>query len=349
MNTPVTATPDKLAQRRTFAGVMIMPLFMLIALPLAFIGLFHSPSPNHMNIAVIDSSPASTGIQSGLSSSVGEQFDVTLQPNASSAREALANLDIRGAYDPSTGELFTAGAGNVQASAAVQQVFAPIAQSQGIDLTVVDTNPLPSGDSVGSGLLYLGVGSIFGGFLTATVVAIAVPGLARKWQVTTITVMSLVAAAVQVFYGWKLFGMFEGQAIPAFFTLFGIAVVCGLVNLGGIGLIGPAMIPISLLIFMMLGIPASGLAIPLDLAPSFYGAIHPFLPTSSGFDALKRIVYFDGHGIAGNFVTLGIWALIGAALIWWGSHRDSKPTENVWSDPELDEAVVATGAAVAVG
>jgi len=344
---PTDPAAAELRQRRTTAGVLVMPLFFLIVLPLSFIGALHSPTPYHLNVAVIDSGTTTTAVIDAIEARAGEALDVGRVGSVAEARSEIEDLELRGAYDPETGDLYLASAGGTQASATVTSVFTTVAAASGTTITSHDVVPLPGKDPLGTSLLYVGIGAILAGFITAIVVSIAVPGLGTGPKLATVVVMSAVAAGVETLYGWVAFDAFDGQAGPAALMLFGLALVSGLLTLGGIRVIGPAMVLVSILVLILLGVPASGLVVPLDLTAPFYGFVHNVLPTASGLDGLRRIVYFDGHGLGGDVLTMALWALGGLGLLalghWW--HDDD--TDDVAHDAELLEDTAAAAAAAA--
>ncbi|WP_073256048.1 hypothetical protein [Cryptosporangium aurantiacum] len=347
--TPLDPAAAKLKQRRVTAGVLVMPLFFVIVLPLSFIGALHSPTPYHLKVAVIGSGEPATTMIKAIEARAGDGLDVSRVDTVAEAQRKLKNLDLRGAYDPATGDLYLASAGGTQASATVTSVFTTVAQASKATVTTHDVAPLSAHDPLGTSLLYVGIGAILAGFTTGIVVSIAVPGLGTAGKLATLVVMSAVAAGVETLYGWVAFDAFDGQAGPAALMLFGLALVSGLLTIGGIRVIGPAMVLVSILVLILLGVPASGLVVPLDLTPPFYGIVHNVLPTASGLDGLRRIVYFDGHGIGGDVLTMALWALGGLGLLVLGHWRHDKGSDDAMHDAELleDTAAAATAAAAA--
>ena len=77
------------------------------------------------------------------------------------------------------------------------------------------------------------------------------------------------------------------------------------------GVIG---IGLTVVIFVILGNPSAGGAYQPPLLPPFWRAISGYLPNGAGTDAIRRIVYFDAHGVTHAIVVLIIWVIGGAAL-----------------------------------
>ncbi|WP_157978609.1 MULTISPECIES: DUF3533 domain-containing protein [Nocardia] len=345
-NTPAPVMDPALSQRRLITGVLMLPLFFLIFLPGMFIGALHSPTPDGLRVAVIGDTPQANTVVGRLAVAA-EGFDVRRLPDVDIAAEQLRGLDLRAAYDPVTGDLYIASAGGTQSATAAETLFSSVARSLGTPVEVHDVAPLPSADRLGTSALYIGIGAIVGGFLSGLIVCMIAARLPIGWQVLTVSVMSVVVAGIETLYGWVIFDIFSDNASASTALLAGLALVSGLVTLAGMRLIGPAMIMLSLLVLVFGGVTASGLTVPLDLAPEFYRWIHEILPTARGLSALRAIVYFDGHGIAADLAVMAVWGIAALALLGVLRNRSEVPGMAALQNAEVDEAVVAVGAAAA--
>ncbi|WP_406492667.1 hypothetical protein OG936_04325 [Streptomyces sp. NBC_00846] len=72
-------------------------------------------------------------------------------------------------------------------------------------------------------------------------------------------------------------------------------------------------------LFVLLSIPSSGGAIPHQLVPGFFRALHPVMPLGNAVYALRGILYFDGAGLLRPTLVLLGWMAAGAALIGYGA------------------------------
>jgi hypothetical protein len=77
------------------------------------------------------------------------------------------------------------------------------------------------------------------------------------------------------------------------------------------GVIG---IGLTVVIFVILGNPSAGGAYQAPLLPPFWRAISSYLPNGAGTEAIRRTVYFGGHGVTHPIVVLLVWVIGGAAL-----------------------------------
>ncbi|WP_433632364.1 hypothetical protein [Nocardia sp. CA-120079] len=345
-DTAVQQDDPALIRRRTITGVLVLPLFFLIALPGLFLGALHAPAPHDMKVAIIGDGASSDAIATQLSARA-TGFEIHRVVDAESARNAVRERDIRAAYDPATGDLFLASAGGAQATEAARALFSATAQSSGTTVRVHDVVALPASDRLGTSALYVGIGAIVGGFLSGLVIAMVAPTLRVRWQLLTLVVMSMVIAGIETCYGWVIFGMFPGNVAASAAVLAGTAAVAGLVTLAGMRAIGPAMVMVSILVLILAGVTASGLPVQLDMAPDFYRWMHEILPTPRALSALRGVAYFGGDGITGDLVVMGIWGLAGLIVLALTRHRTTVPGMPAMTDTWADEAVVVGAAASA--
>jgi hypothetical protein len=301
---------------RIWLVALVFPLFMALALPAAYVAALHEPTPHDMAVAVIGTDRAAAGIASAVTSSSDGAVVATTVPDVAAAREALASMEIRGAYDPVSATVYVASAGGPAAVQVVEGVFAGVAEESGRTSTVQDTAPLPADDRLGVSLLFLGIAALICGFVTVTVLCMTVPGISLRTELAVLAVMAVVAAVVTTFTAYSVYGALSGNLLGTAALVAAGVLVAGLVHSGGFKLIGPAMTVVSVLILIILGIPAAGIAIPVEMTNGFFAVLHDLLPTAGLLDGLRRTLYFDGAGIAGDVTILAVWALIGAGMIW---------------------------------
>ena len=319
-----SATPQQMKRRRMLTGGLLLPLFMMFVLPLAYIGLFHSPGPNGVHIDVVGNSAAAMQFVQSSDALNNDDFVVDRVATVDEGTERLLDLDTRAVYDPTTSTLYTAQAGNTQSTIAAERFVTALAASTNTTVNVENLVPLPESDAVGAGVMYVGLGAILAGFLTTAVASLVAPGVRIRWKVLLLGVMSSIAAGIQVLISYGITGTLHDNIGGVAGMVFLLAFTCGIVTLGGFVNFGPVMMLISLGLYIMLGVPASGVAVGLDLAPSFYQFLHPLLPTSTALDGLKRIAYFDGSGLGPVLLTMAVWAAIGCAGVVIGHRRRVK-------------------------
>ncbi len=305
-------------------GALIFPLFMAIALPGVYLYALHEPSPRAMGVEVIGTDQQATRLVAVLSARMAPAFDIGNVADIDTARAHLETLDIRGAFDPATGTLYVAGAGSAAAAATVTTAFEAVADGLGMTLTVRDIAPLPAFDRLGMSFLFVGLAAILAGFVTATVLNLAVSGLSLRTELGIIALMGMIAAIVTTFVAYSMYGAVTNNLFAVAGLVWLAVVTAGLLQSGGIKLIGPAMTLVSIVILIILGIPSSGAAVPVDMTPALFTHLHSWLPTSAVLDALRRTIYFDGHGIGADLSIIGLWIGLGAGLIWLSRLRGAQ-------------------------
>jgi len=306
-----TVSGEQMERRKTLAGSMVMPVFMATVMPLVFIGLFHNPTPHEMKVAVVGTDRAAAEQVIGqLEKVTADQFDFSIVDDQAAAKDQIERQDLRGAYDPTTGTLTVANAGNMQATMAVEQLFHGVAAGSDKELKVDDIAPLPTSDLMGVGVLYIGIGAILGGFLAAVVAFMLGRGVSSGFQLLTILGVCVITAGTQVLVSYQWLGILHDNEAKVFGLLLLISVTCALFQYGGSLLIGPAMLLVSLLVLTFLGVATSGVAVGMDMAGPFYRGLAPILPTSNGFVGLKQLAYFDG---------VGLWSSLWVVLVWAGA------------------------------
>jgi hypothetical protein len=71
---------------------------------------------------------------------------------------------------------------------------------------------------------------------------------------------------------------------------------------------------VAILLFVVLGNPASGGPAATPPLPGFWRMIGPYLPTGAGTDLVRNIAYFDGNATTRPLLVLFAW-LVGALVV----------------------------------
>jgi hypothetical protein len=66
-----------------------------------------------------------------------------------------------------------------------------------------------------------------------------------------------------------------------------------------------------LIVFLVVGAPASGGGSAPELLPGFWRAVSQLLPPGAATTSMRDVVYFDGHGATGTLLVLGLYAALG--------------------------------------
>lgn len=162
---------------RAAVALIAVVLFQLLFASV-FLGVLHRPALHHAPVAVVGASP--------LANAVSRHSDGAIrlipEPTAQAARAAIRDgqayaavvagprgesLLIQTAASPGTASLLTKG-------------FSTVAAALKVPLAVRDLAPLPASDPTGSSAYFLIAGWVLGGYVGATVLALASGGMRSR-------------------------------------------------------------------------------------------------------------------------------------------------------------------------
>lgn len=327
---------DAIAPRTLALGVGV--LLLQLGFILSYLGAFHSPTPHHIPVQVVAPAQAAGQIVDKLNGLPNEPVTATTAPDEDSARRALRTGQTSAVYlfNPTGTEdrLLVASGGGTAVSTAVEQVFTKVGAAQQRTVAVDDVVPLLPGDARGLSGFYLVIGWVVGGYLFASMLGIAKgsrPATFPRaiWRLGATVPYALLSGFGGALVAEPLLHAMNGHfwsiaGIGTLVTLSAATVTIALQTLFGVIGIG-----LTVIIFVILGNPSAGGAYQPSVLPPFWRAISSFLPNGAGTDAIRRIVYFDGHGIGHAVVVLVCWIVGGVLVTLLGAaalHRGSRST-----------------------
>ncbi|RKQ35083.1 ABC transporter permease [Kocuria tytonis] len=334
----------KLTQKRMITVGMLLPLFMMFVMPMLLVGTSTNVTPHDMKVAVIGTGAQTSDLAQQLTDGSAGKFDVHHVDSADDARDEIKTHDSRAAYDPASGKLYVAGANGRQVTAAVTQLFTPVAQKAQKQLTTEDIAAAVENDPNASTITYLALGAILGGFMTGIVSSLMPAG--TKLRVLLWFLMPAVVATGMVIYGWAVFGIFSGSAFMPWCMLYLLCLSCVTVTTGLMLVIGPLAMPLCIFLMPLLGLGASGLTSPLDMVGGFYGWVHTWLYAPQGVGAIRDAVYFQDVSLVTPVLIMLAWIAGGIALAVFGTLRQ-KRRHLFAALSEREEANTAAAAAAA--
>jgi hypothetical protein len=244
------------------------------------------------------------------------------------ARQALRAGETSGVYvvNPSgtSDSLLLASGGGTAVATAVEQLFTIAAQQHGRTVTVQDLVPLDPGDARGLSGFYLVIGWAVGGYLFAAMLGVAKGSrpatLPRAvWRLGATVPYALASGLGGAVIAEPVLHALNGH----FWSIAGIGVLVTLsaatVTIALQTLFGVIGIGLTVVIFVILGNPSAGGAYQAPLLPPFWRAISSYLPNGAGTDAIRKIVYFDGHGLMHPVIVLAVWVAAGVVVTSVGS------------------------------
>ncbi len=332
---------------RTVA-LVVGVLFVQLAFILSYVGAFHAPKPHRIPVALVAPAQASAHLVPQLDALPGQPVAVTPYPDRDAATTAVRRAETSAALvvDPTgtTDTLLVASGGGSSVVTAVEEVARQVETQQGRALDVVDVVPLQPGDARGLTGFYLVVGWIVGGYLVAALLGVARGARPATTSRAVIRLLAVVPYAVLSGLGGALIvGPVLGALTGHVLALWGLGALvvfaAAAVTLAFQVLAGVLGIGLTVLLFVVLGNPTAGGAYQSPVLPPFWRALSSVLPNGAATDAVRRIVYFGGHGILAHLLVLAAWAVGGTVVAVLASLRHERAPSRELPERRADAVV----------
>ena len=327
MRNPLAAHPP---WRQLAIIAVLLPLMIVLAV-LAFAWPTARIAPRHLPVGVVGTGPGSQQVLTALTRSDPGGFDVRRYPDEASARSAIEDRAVYGA--------FAVGADGVtvlEASAAsptVAQLLSTVGQHlaagraaasgmprQAVPVRDVDVVPTAAGDPRGLVLASALLPMTICGVIMAAVIALVL-GFRPAWrQILALIVVSATAGLGAYLVAQGFLGALPHEAGATWAALSLTVLAIGATAAGLIALIGPAGLGLAIAVMIFIGNPFSGATSAPELLPAPVGTIGQWLPPGAGASLLRSTAYFHGHGAAGHLTVLIVWIVLGLAAIAVGHH-----------------------------
>ncbi|SFM80575.1 Carboxypeptidase regulatory-like domain-containing protein [Pseudonocardia ammonioxydans] len=333
----VDERPGRGRTAKDLALALWFPAFFVLGFMLFYLLPFHAPAPHDIPVAVVGEQ-AAVAVGDELATAVPGGFDVTSIAAADDIRQAVFERDVVAGYDPGTHTLFVAKADGMQLVQILQGIFAPLSTAGGAPLQVVDLAPTAPGDGFGTSLFYIAMAWNISGYIAVMMMMQAVT-LSRRTKLLALAGFGAGAAVVCWVIGTSisaipfhpavlLVGFLLSQAVA--WTTYGMA-----------PFVRRALPGVAMGMFVLLSIPSSGGAIPKEMVPGFFQALHHVMPLGQAVDAARGILYFEGTAVTGPILGLLAWWAFGAVLVALGARRerraaDTAPAEDSGQESEQE-------------
>ena len=318
---------DEQPDRRLIAAALLAVVVLQLLFALSYIGAFHDPEPHQVPLAVAGpSAAAARQVAQGLEQEGGDAVVATVVADDAAARARVRDRASAGALvvgSQKKDRLYVASAAGVGQAQALEQEIRTAETRQGRTLEVVDLARLPQVDSRGVTPFYLVLVMAFGGYLGVTVLSLLASPQASRGRraiqrLGAMAAYALVSGVLLTLLARSVFGLVEGHVLAVMLatTLVGYAVASVAVTLQA--LLGTAGTGVVILLFVVLGNPAAGGAVPYDFLPGPLATVGPWLVNGAGVDLVRNLLYFDGHAIGRPLLVLAAWAVagsVGAVLV----------------------------------
>ncbi|MFJ9562291.1 hypothetical protein ACIRQQ_19845 [Streptomyces fuscichromogenes] len=295
---------------------LITPLLMCLGMGLAYMGAFVHPEPNHMPVAVVGSGPETKVLAQTIKDTAGDKLDVRTVPTRAAAVDLLRSRTVTGAYVPSAKapELIVASAASDMGATAVEQVFTPLADRQGVALKVTDVAKPVADDPTGQGLFFLLIAVSIGSYASVAALGTAAAGLPMRIRALLAVGVSAVVGGIGALLAGPVFHL-------AHHDLAGVWGMAWLYS-AGILLVGVGLHTFlkrwttltMMVLFVMLNFTSSGGLFRPELQNGFFGTLHAFWNGAGFLEGVRSLLYFGGDGLGRDVWTLAVWLLAGLVV-----------------------------------
>ncbi|GLX96042.1 hypothetical protein [Herbidospora sp. NBRC 101105] len=267
----------------------------------SFVGALHSPEPHDVPVAVVG--PPQAAAQ--LAPKLAGKFELTAYADEAAARTALADREVDAVLLPQQQKLVVASAASRSAATVITSVFTAAAP-----LAVEDAHPLPPGDQGGIAGMFFVIGLVIPGIA----IGVAAAGERPLAGIGAIVLAGVAVGLANAWLGDVVFGALPGAFLGLVAVSAAVVVTLGLVVAGLVRLIGTPGAGLAGLLFVLIGVPASGGPLGARFIPEWYAAVGQVLPVGQGSTAIRNVVFFDGAALGLPLLVLAGWAVVGLTL-----------------------------------
>ena len=305
------------------ALIRLAVLFVVASFIFVSINVFtqHAPKAHGLRVAYVGSPIAQVFIQKQLDEAAPGAFSLRHYPNAASARKAVLERSVYGAFiaQKKSALLFTAGAAGPGAQQAILHAFTMMTTmappSMRVKLLSTDLKPLPANDSRGLSSSAFLFGLLVVSFVFAILLYIFGRGAALAHRLLASGLFALASALVAALTVGPLIGALAGHfwAIFAIGAVFSAAIA--LITYGLELLFGLAGTGIAAFTLILVGNSTAGGASSQEFLPDVFRQVAQVLPNGAAVNFVRNTVYFQANNTGRALAVIVLWAVGGLALV----------------------------------
>ncbi|SER97185.1 carboxypeptidase regulatory-like domain-containing protein [Streptomyces qinglanensis] len=306
---------------RTLAETLWFPAFFFTGFLVCYLLPFHNPVPHHVDVAV--AGPTAHQLGQALEQQRPGAFDVHQVADAQAAHDAVTDRAATAGFVPDAEHprLYVAKADGYSLEAVLQKTFTGVAQHSGGTLQVHEAAPTAPGDGMGTGLFYLVLACTIPSYISVMMLLRATT-LGRGRKVLTLVSVGVVESVVAFLVARSMDVIPDDLlAVPLVFLM---TQAVALTSYGLVPFCKQFFPGVAMGLFVLLSMPSSGGAIPVQMVPGFFRALHPVMPMGNLIEALRGLFYFDGKDVWRHTLVLCAWVAAGAALIALGAWKERR-------------------------
>jgi hypothetical protein len=327
MRNPLAGHP---AWRQLTIIAVLLPLMIVLAV-LAFAWPAARIAPRDLPVGVVGTGTASQQVVAGLTRSDPGGFDVHMYADEGTARSAIEDRDVYGAFAVGSGGITVLEAS--AASPTVAQLLSTIGQRLAAEHGAASGRPRPAVPVRDVDVVALSAHDPHGLVLPSALLPLTICGVIMAsliglllqfrpaWrQIMALIVVSATAGLGAYLIAQGFLGALPHEAVATWAALSLIVLAIGATAAGLIALIGAAGLGLAILLMIFVGNPFSGATSAPELLPTPVGVIGQWLPPGAGASLLRSTAYFNGHGAADHLTVLLVWIVLGLTAVVAGHH-----------------------------
>jgi hypothetical protein len=299
-------------------GVAILAAVIVgLAFVWSFVGALHEPTFHKVPIAVVGPPALTHALNSG-----GE-FSVTQVDSRQAAIDKVDDHDALGGIvvGPHGIDVLVASVAGLTVSNALSADLPPKLSAlapPGTPVRVVDLKPAPKNDLLGLSPFFLALSVVIGNYIGAIFFGLAFgvkpEGRRVWWRLLGVSIIGLTLALGEVAVVYAI-GPLHGHYVPLVLGSLLLGLSVSFITVGLQSFLGILGTTIAILIFVVLGNPASGGPVPNQLLPWVWRTVGRYLPNGAGTDLYRNTVYFGGHNLTRPLLVLFAYMAIGIVFV----------------------------------
>jgi hypothetical protein len=300
--------------RMHLAVILANAAFAAIFVTIALSG-FHQPVPHDVPVGIVAPAPVAHEIEANVDAHMPGGFDLRSLPGEPQARAAIEHRQVDGALVMSSRglDLLTAEAGGTAPTQTITTAFTAVAVKTGRPLTTIDVVPPMRDDSQALSSFFVILCVLFPSLATGVAAGHALRRAGLASRIGVLVAVAGVAGLAAAGIADGISGLGNYWAIAGIVALFSLAISA---TTAALGQIKPHLAALSVLAFLISGIPVSGGPPNLAaFAPSFLRSLHSGLPLGVAVDAIRNTVYFHAADTTGHLWVLTAYVAVGLAVL----------------------------------
>ena len=310
-------------------GVLVIELGFVFS----YVGGLGHPYPHGLPIAIVGPASEQKLVIDKIHAA-GGQFDPIPSPSVAAAVAAIHDHKVDAAFviGADNDHVIVAQAPSPAVSTAVLATVRQLEAQVHRTFTVTTIVPLTRNDPEGLAPFYVVIGWVVGGYLVASLMALArgtEPSLrwvlVRLGALAAFSVLSGILGSVLVGPAMHLIpGDIWALALIGTLVVFATSTVTTAFQI----VFGELGIALAIVVFVVAGNPSAGGPYPRELLNGVWRAIGPYLPNGAGLDAVRNIGYFGSADLASSIWVLLVYSAVGVGAVlagtWWRVERERR-------------------------